>query len=102
MSFDESKAAEMIGKYVLLGVTRRDSNEQVLSTEEIHGEVLRVSEENGLIILKSDDSEFGLPPLLDCYQEADEGVYSLKTTNKKINIPDYLATFDVTATEDNA
>ncbi|WP_370979725.1 hypothetical protein [Agaribacterium sp. ZY112] len=101
MSFDETKAEEMIGKYILVGVTRLDSDEQVLSTEEIHGKVQRVSEEDGIIILQPDGSEFGLPPLLDYYQEADEGVYSLKSSDEKITNPDYLATFNVTATEDD-
>lgn len=101
MSFDETKAEGMIGKYVLVGVNRLGSNEQVLSTEQIHGKVLRVSAEDGLIILKPDGSEFGLPPLLNCYEKADKGVYSLKSSNEKITNPDYLATFNVTATRDD-
>lgn len=34
-------------------------------------------------------------------QEADEGIYSLKSSNEKITNPDYLATFNVTATRDD-
>ena len=101
MSFDETKAGVMIGKYVLVGVTRRDANDEVLSIEEIHGEVLRISQEDGVIISQHDGSEFGLPPLLDCYQEAEEGIYTLKSTNEKIENPDYLATFNVTSTADD-
>lgn len=101
MSFDETKAKEMIGKYVLVGVTRLDANRQVLSIEEIHGEVLRVSAEDGLVISQCDGCEFSLPPLLDCYQRADEGVYSLRLSSEKITNPDYLASFNVTATEDD-
>ena len=101
MSFDETKAKEMIGKYILVSVNRLDSDDQVLSTEQIHGKVLRVSSEDGLIILQSDGSEFGLPPLLECYQKADEGVYTLKSSNEKITNPDYLATFNVTVTRDH-
>lgn len=101
MSFDQTKAKEMIGKYVLVGVNRLDSEEQVLSTEQIHGKVLRVSEEDGLIIVQIDGREFALPPILDCYQEADEGIYSLKSSNEKITNPDYLATFNVSATRDD-
>ncbi len=99
--FDEMKAEEMMGKYVLVGVNRLGSDEQVLSTEQIHGKVLRVSMEDGLIILQSDGSEIDLPPILSCYQEADEGVYTLKSSNEKITNPDYLATFNVTAAQDD-
>ena len=98
MNFDKTKADEMIGKYLLVGVNRLDSDENIVSTEEIHGRVLRVSEEGGVIIVQSDGGEFGLPPLLDCYEEASEGVYSLKSSNEKITNPNYLATFNVTAT----
>jgi len=65
----------------------------------LHDKVLRVTEENGVIILQSDGSEFGLPPLLGYYHEADAGVYSLKATDAEIHAPDYLATFSVTTSE---
>ena len=64
MNFDKTKAEEMFGKYILVGVTRLGSDKQALSTEEIHGKVLRVSAEDGAIILQPDGSKFGLPPLL--------------------------------------
>ena len=101
MNFDEKLAEEMIGKYVLVGVNKLNSDEQVISVEQIHGKILRASSEDGLIILQSDGSEFGLPPLLECYQEAVEGVYSLKSSNEKITNPDYVATFNVTTTQDD-
>ena len=92
----------MIGKYVLVGVNRFDSKENLIKTEQIHGEVLRISEDDGLTILKSNDSEFSFPPILSCYQEAEKGIYTIKSTNEKIIDPDYVATFNVTATEDGA
>jgi len=98
MSASKLKATEFIGKYVLVGVTRRDTNDEVVSIEEIHGKVIRASEE-GVIILQQNGSEFSLPPLLDCYRKAEEGVYTLKSTNEQVTNPDYVARFNVTATK---
>lgn len=97
MIFDQKKAKNMIGKYVIVGITRLNTNEELLGTEEVHGEIIKVSQEDGLTILQSDGSKFNLPPLLDCYQEADPGIYTLKSTKEKIENPDYLATFNVTS-----
>ena len=92
----------MIGKYVLAGVTKRNSDDELISREKLHGKVLRVTEEYGVINLQKDGSEFGLPPLLDCYHVADKGVYSLKATDETIRDPDYLATFEVTVSENDS
>lgn len=100
MSFDSNIAKTMIGKYVLVGVNRCDSNKAVISTDQIHGKVLRASEAEGLVVSLSSGDEFSLPPLLSCYQPAEEGVYTLKSTNEKIQNPDYIATFNVIATKD--
>ncbi len=100
MNIDEEKAKDMIGKYVLVGVNRLDAKEEIINTEQIHGEVLRISEDDGLTILQPNGSEFSLPPILACYQEAEKGIYTLKSTNEKITDPDYVATFNVSATED--
>ena len=101
MNFDHHKAQTMVGKYVLVGVNRCDTENTVSSTEQIHGKVLRASEDEGLVILLSNGNEFALPPLLNCYQPADEGIYKLKSTNEEVNNPDYIATFNVTATQDH-
>ncbi|GAB1265680.1 hypothetical protein NBRC116492_24890 [Aurantivibrio infirmus] len=52
MDIDSKKAKDMLGKYVLVGVNRLDKNECVVSTEQIHGEIIRISEEYGVIILR--------------------------------------------------
>ncbi|WP_415755737.1 hypothetical protein [Pseudomonas leptonychotis] len=101
MSFDQHKAQAMVGKYVLVGVNRCDTDGAVVSTEQIHGKVLHASEDDGLVILLNNGNEFSLPPFLNCYQPAEEGIYVLKSTNEKINNPDYIATFNVTATQDD-
>ena len=101
MSFDQHKAQAMVGKYVLVGVSRCNTDSTVIATEQIHGKVLRASEDEGSVILLNNGCEFSLPPFLNCYEPVEEGICALKNTNEKINSPDYIATFNVTATQDH-
>jgi len=101
MDFDINKANEMIGRYVLVGITHKDSDNNILSEEEVHGKVLRVDQDDGVVIILENGNEFSLPPLLDTYQKADEGIYKLKTTNEEIKNPDYIATFYVSPTRND-
>ena len=49
---DEQLASEMIGKVVLVGVTMLNRNDEVLSQEQYFGTILRIYEEDGLIICR--------------------------------------------------
>ena len=49
---DEQLASEMIGKVVLVGVTMLNRNDEVLSKEQYFGTILRINEEDGLIICR--------------------------------------------------
>lgn len=92
---DEKIAKEMIGKVVLVGVTARNHGDEILGQEQYFGTVLRVSEEEGLIILRGDTGEeMWLPPALDHYEHAAPGEYRLRSTGQVVTNPDYLATFN--------
>ena len=92
---DEQLASEMIGKVVLVGVTMLNRNDEVLSQEQYFGTILRINEEDGLIICRADTgAEMWLPPALEHYEPADLGEYRLRSTGHVVTNPDYLATFN--------
>lgn len=101
MKFERKIAQTMIGKYVLASVNHYDADGTATSSEQIHGKILRVTEDKGVVVLLSNGSEFPLPPLLSCYLPAEEGIHTLKSTKEGINSPDYVATFNVTPTQDH-
>lgn len=101
-NYDNTKADNMVGKHVLVSINRLGVNEELLSSKEIHGVILSVTMTDGLVVSQRDGSEFTLPPMLDCYFSAAEGVYTLKSTGEEIDKPDYLATFTVAATEEDS
>jgi len=66
---DDAKAEEMIGKVVLVGVTRYGGDGQVQGLEQYAGTVLRISADEGVVLADEDDGhERYLPPMLDQYQ----------------------------------
>lgn len=91
---DETLAKQMLGTVVLVGVTIMNRRDEVEGHEQYFGTVLRISEEDGLIIRRGDTGEeMWLPPALDAYQRAASGEYRLKATGQVVVDPDYYATF---------
>jgi hypothetical protein len=65
IEIDQTKADAMIGKTVLVGVSRCDKSGSVISHEQHFGTVLRINAHEGLVIRSAiDDQEVSLPPYL--------------------------------------
>ncbi|MBT0569132.1 hypothetical protein KIK84_02225 [Curvibacter sp. CHRR-16] len=48
--FDESEAEGFIGKHLLVGVTRCTRTGEVIGHEQFHGEIIRASRKDGIIL----------------------------------------------------
>ena len=94
--FDEEEAKAIIGKHLLVGVTRRNRNEEVTGVEQFHGEIIRASREEGIILrLSGSGEERWVPPDLSRLEQADPGEYRLKSTGEVVVNPDFLSTWTV-------
>ncbi len=95
---DDAKAEEMIGKVVLVGVTRYGGDGQVQGLEQYAGTVLRISADEGVVLADEDDGhERYLPPMLDQYQRAETGEYRMRNSGMIVVDPDYLTAWDLHA-----
>lgn len=95
---DDAKAEEMIGKRVLVGVTRYGGDGQVQRLEQYAGTVLRISADEGVVLADEyDGRERFLPPMLERYRPAEPGEYCLRSGGMIVVDPDYLATWDLHA-----
>ncbi|HDS1138134.1 TPA: hypothetical protein QDZ75_002170 [Stenotrophomonas maltophilia] len=95
---DDAKVEEMIGKVVLVGVTRYGGDGQVQGLEQYAGTVLRISAVEGVVLADENDGhERYLPPMLDHYQPAEPGEYRMRSSGMIVVDPDYLATWDLHA-----
>jgi hypothetical protein len=94
--FDEEKAKAIIGKHLLVGVTYRNRNEEVTGVEQFHGEIIRATREEGIILrLGSSGEERWVPPDLSRLEPATPGNYKLKGTGEVVVDPDFLSMWTV-------
>ena len=99
---NEELAIKMIGKVVLVGITVMEHNGEIIGYEQYYGTILRISEAEGMIILRGDNNEeMWLPPALEEYKAAEPGDYRLKSTGLVVSNPDYLATWNRRAPQSN-
>ncbi|WP_234086326.1 hypothetical protein [Azonexus sp. R2A61] len=94
--FDEEEAKAVIGKHLLVGVTHRNHSEEVTGLEQFHGEIIRASREEGIILrLSGSDKERWVPPDLSRLEPATPGNYRLKDSGEVVVDPDLLSTWTV-------
>jgi hypothetical protein len=87
----------MVGKYVLVGLTYVDGDEQLICQEQKHGLIVEANESNVTVRPAGSLEEFSLPPDLEPFQPAPEGDYTLRATGEVITDPDLLATWTISS-----
>jgi hypothetical protein len=103
MEFDKHKAKEILGKYILIGITYLDGNGELESQQQLHGTITSVDENEGILIVlggKNEGEEWNMPPDTNCITTADPGEYKLRTTGEVVKNPDYLCTWEVHSPKD--
>jgi len=94
--FDAAQAQKMMGKTVLVSLTCMNDFGDLEAFEQFVGKVLRITNEDGLVVMREDTAEeFNLPPDLDHYQVAKPGDYKLAETDAVISNPDYVVEWDI-------
>jgi len=97
--FDERRAAALVGKYVLIGLTYHDADGRFLEQRQIHGMIVGADAQHGIEVeLKgaSSGETYRLPPDLRPLQPAAPGEYRLRATGEVVIDPDLLCTWSVT------
>jgi hypothetical protein len=99
--YEVGKAESLIGKHLLVGITCRNMQDEILSIEQFHGPIVRINMKDGLVIKRNDTGEeLSLPPQLEYYKEAAPGEYRLKSTGEIVVDPDLVANWTIYPTED--
>ena len=72
--FDEEEARGIIGKHLLVGVTHRNRADEVTGYEQFHGEIVRATRDEGIILrLDGTATERWAPPDLSRLEPASPG-----------------------------
>ena len=94
LSFDE-----LIGKVLLVGLTRVDEKDNVLGHSEYFGIVLKASQTHGIVLKRYGVGDIvSLPPMLENYEKAQPGIYTLKSSGLRVENPDYTTTWRICST----
>lgn len=98
-SFDHSLANLLLGKYVLVGVTRQDANGTVLTHKQFHGDIITVDPEKGFCIklrgTRAGEHEW-LPPDTRAFFKVKPGEYRLRATSEVVTDPDFATVWTIT------
>jgi hypothetical protein len=96
-AFDEVKAAESIGRRVLVGINLTREG-QIIDMRQLVGEVVSAGPSEGIKLLREDGGDYWLPPDTDSLVEADPGTYNLHTGGA-VTDPDYISTWTIDLAE---
>lgn len=93
---DAALAEKMLNKTVLVSMSCMNEFDDLQAMEQFHGKILRINQQEGLVVLRDDNAEeFNLPPELEHYQPAKAGSYQLVESDVVIENPDYLVDWTV-------
>lgn len=96
--YDAAKAAELVGKRILVGLTTLDHQGRLLERRQFLGTVVRVDEEEGVVVtISGSTEEFRFPPDLRAFRKADKGQYRMRSTGERVVDPDFLTSWTMTA-----
>ena len=94
--WDESKAAALIGKHVLVGISYLDAADQIIEQQQFHGHIVRADRHEGIVlVLEPSGDELKLPPFTRALEPAAPGEYRLHSTAEIVVDPDYTCTWSV-------
>jgi hypothetical protein len=85
----------LVGKYVLVGMTRLDADGELLEKGEVHGRIVSVDPDAGIKVTLADGEILTLPPDPDSFRDAKPGIYRLRSTGEEIVDPDLTTVWTV-------
>jgi hypothetical protein len=98
--WDQSEADWLIGKIVLVGITRRASDGTTIKSHgRYHGKIVRADRGAGIAIECEgiwSGKTITLPPMTGAFHPANSGEYCLRSTGEIIKDPDVLTTWSIT------
>jgi hypothetical protein len=97
----EPDPASLLGKYVLIGITRIAADDTLLEKGQHHGRIALVDPDEGIKVVLSDGEVLTLPPDLDSFHPAKPGVYVLRSTGEEIVDPDFTTAWTIREAEDD-
>jgi hypothetical protein len=96
--WDQNKADELVGLYVLVGITSVEADGQtVISQSQYHGRIVSADPKGFKVECEGTwkGQVTGLPPHISVIEPATPGKYTLHSTGETVENPDLLARWTV-------
>lgn len=78
----------LVGKTVLIGITRLDHDDELIEKTEKLGRIVSVDPHSGIKVDIGERELFTLPPNPENFHDARPGVYRLRSTGETVKDPD--------------
>lgn len=88
---------ELLGKTVLIGITRVDHNDELVGQDQFHGRVESLNDGLVHIRVAGSGEDFTLPPETSAFTRAQPGHYRLRATAEVVVDPDFTSSWTVRA-----
>jgi hypothetical protein len=92
----------LLGKYVLIGITRISAKGDLLEEGECHGRIALVDPDLGIRVVLSDGEVLTLPPNPESFRDAKPGIYRLRSTGEEIVDPDLTTVWTIREPADSS
>ena len=93
-ALDQELAASFVGKHLLIGLTIYSHDDVLLGQQQLHGDILRINLEEGVVVrLAGSGEEYRLPPDLRSFKVAAPGTYRLHSTGELVVDPDLISSW---------
>jgi len=90
-----SDLTELLGKSVLVGITRVDHNGELLGQNQFHGRVESLDDDLVHVKIAGSGEDFTLPPEPLAFARASPGEYRLRSTGEIVVDPDFTTSWTV-------
>jgi hypothetical protein len=84
----------LIGKTIIIGITRLDSNDELIEQIQMHG-VITSATPKGILFRLSTGEDYKLPPDYASIREAPPGEYRFRQTGEVVVNPNYMTTWTI-------
>jgi hypothetical protein len=85
----------LVGKYVLVGITRIEATGALIEKVECHGRITSVDGDEGIKVALSDGEVLTLPPSPDAFRDAKPGIYRLRSSGEEVVDPDLTTVWTI-------
>lgn len=96
LNWAEEQVQKFLNKHIIIGITVYDHNENFIEQFQLHGDIVRISLKEGIVVkLSNSDESYTLPPDLSSIVEAPIGEYRFRSSGEVVINPDYMTTWTI-------